>query len=306
MGSNAKITNLILEAFDITGHQVIGTLAARMRGHNILIENIKVNTKIIASSTPIGGLIGQAATLTGNTTISSITINGSVTGHKNVGGLIGYLIDYTGQHMIENIQINAHVNGISTQTDFSQFGGLIGNVQNSNTDYITINQISHHGDVTGRDEVGGIIGTINEANVILSNVYSSGTLTASGDGVGGLVGELRSRLTRGRLELINGYSVSVISGTAPNPGTIIGDVQSSESIIGPLQVVTLSGVYYIEGTNLNTIGISESSLTISGSAIERTQAQMKERDTFEGWNFDTIWAIDPARNNGYPYLKFEE
>lgn len=33
-----------------------------------------------------------------------------------------------------------------------------------------------------------------------------------------------------------------------------------------------------------------------------TDAQMKTQESFSGWNFSTIWAIDPVKNGGYPYL----
>jgi hypothetical protein len=42
--------------------------------------------------------------------------------------------------------------------------------------------------------------------------------------------------------------------------------------------------------------------------IPKTTAEMKTKETFTSatWDFDSIWAISPNINNGYPYLKFAE
>ncbi len=40
-----------------------------------------------------------------------------------------------------------------------------------------------------------------------------------------------------------------------------------------------------------------------GHGIPKTTAEMKTQATFAGWDFDNTWAIDPAINNGYPYLQ---
>ena len=33
---------------------------------------------------------------------------------------------------------------------------------------------------------------------------------------------------------------------------------------------------------------------------------MKNQSTFSGWDFDTVWAMDSGRNDGYPYLQWAE
>lgn len=36
-----------------------------------------------------------------------------------------------------------------------------------------------------------------------------------------------------------------------------------------------------------------------------TDAQMKEASSYVGWNFEDIWATDPEKNDGYPYLRWQ-
>lgn len=37
----------------------------------------------------------------------------------------------------------------------------------------------------------------------------------------------------------------------------------------------------------------------------KSTPQMKNISTFSGWDFDTIWAISGALNNGYPYFQWQ-
>jgi hypothetical protein len=37
----------------------------------------------------------------------------------------------------------------------------------------------------------------------------------------------------------------------------------------------------------------------------KTSVELKQQSTFEDWDFDTIWGIDPNINDGYPYLKWQ-
>jgi hypothetical protein len=32
---------------------------------------------------------------------------------------------------------------------------------------------------------------------------------------------------------------------------------------------------------------------------------MKQQETFVDWDFDTVWGIDPSKNDGYPYLRWQ-
>ncbi|MGI6451108.1 MAG: GLUG motif-containing protein [Desulfitobacteriia bacterium] len=38
-------------------------------------------------------------------------------------------------------------------------------------------------------------------------------------------------------------------------------------------------------------------------AVGKSTLEMKDSATFIGWDFITIWDIDPAINDGYPFLR---
>jgi len=44
------------------------------------------------------------------------------------------------------------------------------------------------------------------------------------------------------------------------------------------------------------------------AAQAQTQAAMQDQSTYTaaGWDFASVWAIDPAKNGGYPYLQWED
>lgn len=67
------------------------------------------------------------------------------------------------------------------------------------------------------------------------------------------------------------------------------------------------GSLYIRGDNkryINADRIKRAELNINSTDVLKTDKQMKTQSTFEGWDFDTIWGIDPNINNGYPYLRW--
>ncbi len=46
--------------------------------------------------------------------------------------------------------------------------------------------------------------------------------------------------------------------------------------------------------------------TTGAGATAKTTAELKLQATYVGWDFTDTWAIDPAKNSGYPYLKWME
>jgi hypothetical protein len=43
-----------------------------------------------------------------------------------------------------------------------------------------------------------------------------------------------------------------------------------------------------------------------GSPTGKNTSQMKTQSTFVNWDFERIWSINPASNNGYPILEYSE
>ncbi len=112
-------------------------------------------------------------------------------------------------------------------------------------------------------------------NIISS--YSSGTVTGDSS-VGGLVGDICNR------QITNSYSIGAVTGRS-KVGGLVGAINDRGQI---------TNSYYSKETS----GQSD-----KGKGEGKTMAEMKKRETFEGWDFDRTWGIDGKVNGGYPYLR---
>ncbi len=156
------------------------------------------------------------------------------------------------------------------------------------------------GSVTGsRYNTGGLVG-IN--NGTITNSYS----TASVNGyqvVGGLVGQNAATIT-------NSYSTGSVSGSIEVGGLVgrnslgaITNSYSTGSISGNIEVGGLVGRnewgnWYNSFWDTDTSG-----RTTSACGIGKTTEDMKKELTFTNWDFNIIWAIDEEVT--YPYFIWE-
>ena len=75
-----------------------------------------------------------------------------------------------------------------------------------------------------------------------------------------------------------------------------------------------SSSYYYRGWK-NHLSKSGKDINIgNGKAMGKSTANMKKQttyttdvtDTNKRWDFNTVWTIDPSKNNGYPYLRWQD
>ena len=188
-----------------------------------------------------------------------------VRGNGYVGGLVGRNNgSITNSHSIGNIQQNGHGGG-----------GLVG--ENQNTGSIT-NSYSA-GNVRGHF-VGGLVGT-NLGSII--NSFSTASVSGN-ERVGGLVGTNGANGING--SIINSFSIGSVSGNRLLGG-LVGMNEERSVVINS---------YY----NFQTSGQNDN----SGKGTPRNTAQMKTQNTFDGWDFESIWGMNANINNGYPYLRY--
>jgi hypothetical protein len=97
--------------------------------------------------------------------------------------------------------------------------------------------------------------------------------------------------------VINSYSVTSISNN-----------DSSGGLIGWLyQGSSTQGSYYDTDTSgySNMCGSTLYNGTTCDDSFGQTDAEMKVQENFVGWDFENIWKIDSAVNNGYPYFSWQ-
>ena len=184
------------------------------------IKNLSLKGEIKGKNF-VGAFFGDCIgdTGSGNVYISNLSFSGTINGDNYVGAICGS----AGFVHFDNIRVEADVNGTgdkiggitgkggltlsncyvfnSNISGANYVGGLSGYGQNSNKSYFV-------GTVTGISYVGGIIGYMYGGNV--SNCYVIGDILASGDNIGGIVGNISPNTVR--INVTNSYFNGVISG----------------------------------------------------------------------------------------------
>ena len=258
------------------------------------------NSYATGSVTSTGG--GFVGGLIGNNYNSSAISNNYATGavsalSNNVGGLIGNNDD-------SSTISDSYATGSTTSTGGGDVGGLIGD--NNNSSHVSNSYASGAVSASG-DDVGGLIGDNASSNI--RNSYATGNVTSSGNDVGGLAGDNESSA------IDDSYATGNVSSSGDGIGGLIGDNFSSSVVTNSYSVGVISG----SGTNkggligVNTATVNNNSfwdtetsgMTTSAAGTGKTTAQMQNITTFTnaGWDFDDDWSFHPTENNGYPVLR---
>jgi hypothetical protein len=291
-GKTAKLMNIGLENVNVIGCDDTGSLVGDNSG---TIEN-SYSVGSVEGGNYTGGLVGY----NNCNTITNSYFNGSVTGNGYAtGGLVGG--GYAG--VIANCYSTGSVKGNSYNT-----GGLVGFSAHG-----TITSSYFNGSVIGTGlYTGGLVGW-NEYSTI-KNSYSRGSVTSTNTdtdtdngpvpAIGGLVG-----LNYGTIE--NSCSTSNVKGGLYTGGLVgcnnswnnfgvITNSYSAGSVKGGLYTGGLVGLN--QGTITSSYWDTQTSkITTSAGGVGKTTVQMKQRATFVGWDFTSIWAIDEGVS--YPYLR---
>lgn len=169
---------------------------------------------------------------------------------------------------------------ITGHTDLGLTIGMVASYVDGTT---TISQCEMHGTINvtsdGAVDGGGITGYILDATTI-SNSCSLVDITVNTTYpiIGGIVGYVPG----GEATLTNCYHTGTLS---------ISGLSIEAYGIAPLLAGTVTSCYW-----LSTCG------GVGGMGTSTSDANMKIQGTYSGWDFTTIWGIDAAINNGYPYL----
>ncbi|MCX7242012.1 MAG: MBG domain-containing protein [Burkholderiales bacterium] len=235
-------------------------------GHTI--SNLTINLP----TTDYVGLFGA----TGSTAVIQNVglVDASVRGRNSVGGLVGANDFGT----ISNSYATGTVSGSHA------VGGLVGYNDGSITkSYAT-------GSVSGEEIVGGLVGSDVDGSI--TNSYATGSVTGTGSGLflGGLVGEL----FRGTIS--TSYASGLVTGTAPEGGLV------GFSVTGPTNNSFWDTQTSGQSSSAGGTGLSTADMKTQANFTSATTANGRVNP---GWDFSTIWKIDPSKNNGYPYLAWQ-
>jgi hypothetical protein len=187
-------------------------------------------------------------------------------GVEVIGGLVGHNKgSVSGSYFIGKVK-----GGIE------QIGGLVGRNRGE------IDKCYFVGDVVGYYNITGGLAGFNSSSGIISNSYSIGNVIGRAF-VGGLVGL--------GCNISNSYYAGKVTGKDAVGG-----------IIGFEHNETINNSYYDKQINEHI----NDSISANGDKEKnsgKTTTEMKQKETFKGWDFDSIWKIDEKVNSGYPHLR---
>jgi len=283
-GATAKIRDLGLTGVKVTGSNYVGGLAGQNRGQ---VTNSYVTGDVNGRS-EVGGLVGE-----NDGSIADSYATGTVTDtwSGSIGGLAG-------ENLESGTITNCHAE-VTVTSNSSFVGGLVGN------NYGTITKSHAVGEVKGLHRVGGLVGINNEGNIDKS--YATGTVTGTETGisytlVGGLVGSNTGPIS-------DSFARGAVSGQE-DIGGLVG--YNSSSITNSYATGAVSGDSYIGGL----VGFNHSDGIITGSYWDtetscqtsseggegKNTIEMKQQETYDGWDFAATWGINAGDNDGYPFL----
>ncbi|GBU22410.1 hypothetical protein R80B4_02319 [Fibrobacteres bacterium R8-0-B4] len=240
-----------------------------------VVKNVGVVNSYINGYCYVGGLVGwnnKGMIIKSFVKNANIEATGGINGAGAIGGLVGLS---GGAGTIINSYADAYVSG-----EINMAGGLLGwNAGNSRVAYSYAT-----GDVSViGDDVGGLVGRNDGSSV--RDCYATGEISGTGDAVSGKGGNVVGGLVGMNFNAVVArcYAIGKVSGNS-SVGGLAGLWQSGGRI---------DSSYY---------KISPTAAVKNDYGTPKTDSLMRlDTATYKGWNFTTVWALDPV-SNSYPYL----
>lgn len=232
--NGATFKNIVIDETTITGNGDVGPVCGNASSSTF--SNCKVTATINAKGNTVGGIAGSASGTFTNNKVTNTTINGN----DNVGGNVGYTgnATFTSNYVSAMIGGKNQVGGIlgnsSSNCSFDNnivkcnivgvdnVGGLIGQIMQQEKLPLKIKKCAFYGTIKAHSRVGGVIGLFYSfGNCDISNCYSICDIQATGDRIGGILGQKEGGY-RASWSISNSYHSGNILGGV-NVGGIVGD-----------------------------------------------------------------------------------
>ncbi|MEI7667709.1 MAG: InlB B-repeat-containing protein [Erysipelotrichaceae bacterium] len=339
--SIANISKSVIDNLEInTGiYMISGGLIGKMENYSsteILIdENLVKDSTFGDGSYYTGGLVGYALEniLFQRNQVESVSI-GSADAEGNegkLGGIAGYsrLNDFD-ENRVTGLSITGTENTYSIGGVAGAFesgyidhtyvegtiisgsnmvGGFVGEA-----DAIEISNSSFNGSLTGKSRVGGLIGYTFNNELVISQCWTLGTITATDQFAGGLIGLSENNV---KVLIQNSYSLADVSGS-DYVGGLVGTITYSLSIehsyfggtvsgdtcvdaiipstYDPYTTITL--VYFDEVNGLSDYGVAVSTADLK-SATSVVGLAFDAQDQTTDSSLESPWFVNEFTNDGY-------
>ena len=264
------------------------------------ISNLGVVESYVKGNNRVGGVVGYYLK-SSYSSVNGCYNEGTVTGDSLVGGVVGRVYNGT----VSNCHNTGKVSGNES------VGGVVGCVYNQST----VTNCYNTGKVSGNEFVGGVVGSANDGDdfgdykgTTVTDCYNIGVV--SGDNiVGGVVGINENERQTGYV--LNCYNIGVVSGDSKVGGVVgenysyygaalVNKCYNTGSVIGNGYVGGVVG-HKEKGIVTNCYYYIDCCASSNSYGTALTNEQMLRAESFEGFDFETVWTMDG--NPGYPYPK---
>ena len=295
-GGNHTVSGVFTPAGEGDGYSfqgLFGYVKGQSSTNLATISNVGVIDSFVQGYSDVGGVVGDASSIT----VINCYNTGSVNASSNyVGGVVGYI---NNSSTITNCYNTGSVSGSM------YVGGVVGRAASS-----TIENCYNTGSVSGLGYVGGVAGhaySFGSSSCKITNCYNTGSVSGS-DYAGGVLGYADSGST-----IKNCFNTGSVSGSSSYVGGVVGYANSGS---------TVSNTYYGGNCTLSK-GIgngSDSAVKIdkpveewakkqdwySADAVNSDGSPVWSADS--PWDFENTWKIVRApdyipTNDGYPVLQ---
>ncbi|MCL2063710.1 MAG: T9SS type A sorting domain-containing protein [Candidatus Cloacimonetes bacterium] len=272
----------------------------------------------IGTERVIGSIKGFAGNYDGgHHKISNLFIKPRVTPYYDINvGLFGYIayatiknlhlenVDMTGSWVVAPLSCptvdstitNCSASGLLTYVPAPQVpfvlrspgvvGGLVGTTRWDTVIEESFSTVTIQGGSAGR--IGGIVSFLRRSHI--KNSYFNGIINYDGSSTDRIAAGLSATITENS-SIQNSYVSSK------------EEFYDVVAIVGSVQNSTISNTYW----DIQTTGSNEAYRFILDSEIDDvvgyTTEEMKMQESYIGWDFEDIWDIQLALNEGYPFLK---
>lgn len=307
IGKNFRLMqniNIQAHLWDPIGYNNNNPFSGNFDGNHKTISNLQINR----ANGDWLGLFGQFVTAT----VKDLTLDGSkIYGKDTSGGFIGNMA-------VNSTATNCHVKNVDLVFTAYNVGGFAGGVLTGSE----VNNCSAKGSVVGVNQIGGFAGT-SWSNSMIKNSYCEGSVEGQYI-VGGFSGFVTFAFGPPTVNKIqDSYSRSNVTATSDTVGGFYGWAQTT----GDFKNVYSTGTVTVVSDTGGFVG-KVGNLTVANAHFDATNAPYDAVGGFEGnpltlditghatadmktEAFKTImngglstgvWSINPAINDGYPYL----
>jgi hypothetical protein len=296
-----KVDDLAIPGFSKLG-RFTGGFAGYIEASTV--SNVTVSGSVTADEDYAGGFAGV---ITSSSVIDDVTVTGNVSGNEYIGGFAGQISGSTIEDTVARGTVVA---------DAGYTGGFVGLSQCG----ASYTRVAAYGDVTANgNSVGGFVGNdgCEGPGSTYSQVAAHGDVESVANYIGGFIGAgsvttfddvYASGNVQG-LDRVGGFAGFLVSSNiekAYSRGLVVGGdgAQNVGAFIGEAETMTIASSFVDFDTAQQEANCGLGDCT-GVTPLSTADSKVATTYTGAGWNFEGIWEAN-ADNDNYPHFYWEE